>query len=433
MSKTIELNVPIDFQNPIPSSFSSEEVSYVLTIGTEAMRLAKTRLDSRDGNDECLRKVEELLNSHYAHRAEEALQEQTRLKTCLQDSAHQLSVNDMRLENEMLKIRQTLEKEHKSERKELERKHTEEKRECHELTASLQKTIREKDANLETLEDEMQQLRQLRFNGKLMESDVKLILQNSGLHIVDTSVNGKKNYHDLLLAEGVLHVNANTGRYETFQRGCRLSVELKNYGANTSIGDQRVMFEERAKKMNTEERAECYLFVATRSFLPNKRRSQVDIVWFDDRPVCMGFLGAADLKQEEIVMMANVILRSQEQLGRLKKTVPFADGILENIRTLANTSLEHLQTLLERNDCILNQQTQIVKDTKLLRKQLVAFALHQMNVFHTCGLLQPTDDNKDWYEAYNSLDGEHIDHRRILRFKEEHSHAQGVKRGHDEL
>ena len=387
--KVITLLVPAGFQSPfLNASFSAKEVAAALVAGAEAVSLARERACSALDQESLLKEVRAALESHTALALTKEKEERITAQMKLAEGRSLLEENlrtEMRREFDMMTSRLCKEHERailKSE-KDAER-------------------AREEAAFLRQKVDKLQSP----ADGTLMEGQTREILQAAAYHAIDTSrdedlfasnsgetgapppVFGerrrkhKDHYMDLLVSDQPLRseelwervdaAEVSSGTVPTYvgadRKAHRLAIESKNYASSTSIGAEISSFRERASKMREGRKADCFLFLASRTIpFSNGRRGWIDMSSLESecrRVFCIGYMGAEDLSEGEVLTMVATILRVQWR--RLLVEFPPSPLAMESLRSHRSSFRTSTRRGFQTSDKVIASQAAALKEAKAL-------------------------------------------------------------------
>jgi len=446
MSNTITLWVPEKFENPIPHSWSAEDCALVLQLGISAVNIVKKDQLDKGDHDKVFATLRQIISSDQENirKDNERLQkERDEMNECM-----------IRQQAQIKNIENELELEHKLQHERLLKEKTSSMRESivnleHQLrssTQSLEISMRttsdistqkdllqkEKDDLIKRLA-ETDRVKTSNESGSYNEENTKVILQEGGLFVRDTS-KGTHNlhYHDKLVSKSFLQkedTNSGIPMYKTDAKVI-LSFEDKCYKHSNKLGEQIQKFHEIRKAMQIGKRADCFVWYSTTT-IPIRRhqRKYIEYEQLEDGRFCVtGWIGADDISEEELVIFVQEVIDQQECLMDLKTTLPLENDTIQNLTTTSEYTMKLAKAQLAQVDKMTSNIKELEQQRDGIRCTALEMVLRQYATLKEHNLLSKSDHILN--DSLMSLNNEkRTEADKFIKNKDEFLHLQVNMKG----
>lgn len=443
MSNTITLWVPENFENPIPHSWSAEDCALVLQLGISAVNIVKK--DELGDHDKVFATLRQIISSdqeNIRNDNERLQKERDEMNECMIRQQAKLE----NIENE-LRLEHKLQHEHLLEEK------TSSMRESivnleHQLrssTQSLEISMRtngdistQKDLLQKEKDDltkrlaEKDRVKTSNESGRSNEENTKVILQEGGLFVRDTS-KGTHNlyYHDKLVSlEFIQKDDTNSGipMYKTDDVIC--SLEDKCYKNSNKLGPEIEKFLEIRKAMQIGKRADCFVWYSTTT-IPRRghKRKSFQYEQLEDGRFCVtGWIGAKDISDEELVMFVHEVIDQQKCLMGLKTTIPLENDTIQNFTTTSEYTMKLAKAQLAQVDKMTVNIKELAQQRDDIRCTALEMILRQYATLKEHNLLSKSDQVLN--DSLTSLNNEkRTEADKFIKKQDEFLHLQVNMKG----
>jgi hypothetical protein len=446
MSNTITLWVPENFENPIPHSWSAEDCALVLQLGISALNiLKKDELDKGD-HDKVFATLRQIISSDQENirKDNERLQkERDEMNECMirQQAKLENIENELRLEHK-LQHERLLEEKTSSMRESIVNLEHQLRSSTQSLEISMRTTSdistqkdllqKEKDELTKRLA-ENDRVKTSNESGSSNEENTKVILQEGGLFVRDTS-KGTHNlhYHDKLVSLEFIQKDDTNSCIPMYKTDAKVicSLEDKCYKHSNKLGPEIEKFLEIRKAMQIGKRADCFVWYSTTTIprYGHKRKSFQYEQLEDGRFCVTGWIGADDISEEELVMFVQEVIDQQKCLMDLKTTLPLENDTIQNLTTTSEYTMKLAKAQLAQVDKMTVNIKELEQQRDGIRCTALEMILRQYATLKEHNLLSKSDHVLN--DSLMSLNNEkRTEADKFIKNKDEFLHLQVNMKG----
>lgn len=264
--------------------------------------------------------------------------------------------------------------------------------------------------------EELASMKISRVKGTKLEEDLRNILEENSLSVVNTSEGGHKtHYHDILVSREMLHPLGGRTLFPKYVTGdganqLRLSIEWKGYCHSSGISEEIRDFKKVRQVMEDEQSAECFLFIATVP-IPGHGNGRLHFEFnknTEGHYVASAYLGAKDVNEVEIVSVSKILMCIQSRLMQNAangSVLLDENNVLQDFVSYSEVLYTRFQTQLKMADCILETSKTLQKQGCDMRVSILENLIGQWDLLTTNGVRVRSNDTSHVDDAFLSLNG----------------------------